>query len=114
MRWALCFAALVGCATAMGESVRTDFATRVQTAQPAIAQCYQAALTQRPTARGMFVVAFEAAPSTGQFVGFVVQRDDIRDPTMGQCVLDALAQLHLAAPLTTRTTTSLPIRFAPQ
>ncbi len=113
MRAAL-LAVLAGCVSAGGENVRADFAARVQTAQPAIAQCYQTALARQPAAQGMIVVAFAAAPSSGQFVDFVVQRDDIRDQAMGQCVLDALAQQRLAAPLTSRTTTTLPIHFAPQ
>jgi hypothetical protein len=110
---ALALAQAAGCATAVGPAVQADMVARQQSAQPAITQCYAKALETNPRLRGVMVIAFAVAPQTGQFVDLAVRRDDLRDPALGQCVFEAIAQLHLASPLTSRTVSSFPIRFAP-
>jgi hypothetical protein len=102
-------------APAVGPGVRADLSARVVSAQPAITQCYANALKARQNLRGIVVLAFAAAPTTGQFVDIIVTRDDLRDPGLDRCVVGAIAQLRLAQPLTTRVAVpGLPIRFTPQ
>jgi hypothetical protein len=106
-------AALAGCVTAIGPGVRADMSAQLASAQPAIAQCYAQALQRRPDARGTLVIAFAAAPSTGQFGELAIVRDQLRDPALNQCVVGVVGQLRMAQPSANRILTSIPVHFEP-
>src|SRR2546425_4256734 len=105
--------ALAACATGGDNAaVRGDIVARVQNAQSPIAACYQNSLNQRHKLRGMMVLKLAAAPTTGQFVDITVQHDEINDPVMKKCVIDALGARRLDKPQSGRVEIpSLPIRF---
>jgi hypothetical protein len=113
------FAALAGCSSSgVGPAVHNDLVARLSTAQPQLSTCYAQLLARRADGRspqGMIVLAFATAPNTGQLVDIVVSHDELRDPTMRQCVISTLSQLHLEQPTSSRVTwPSLPLRFSPQ
>jgi hypothetical protein len=108
---ALCAA---GCGGAgLGAETRADITARMTSAQPPLAACYQAALKTNRKLTGTMVVAFAAAPTTGQFTDIQVTRDEIGDPGVRQCVVDAVGKLKLARPQATRLAISYSIHFAP-
>ncbi len=109
---ALALAAACG-RTGTGGAVRTDITARMQTIQPPIQMCYAVALERNRKLRGMMVVSFRAAPSTGQFDQITVTRDEVGDEQVKKCVVDEVAKLKLAAPQKTAVTVTYPIDFQP-
>jgi hypothetical protein len=108
---ALCAA---GCGGAgLGADTRADISARMTSAQQPIAACYHAGLKTNRKLGGTMVVAFAAAPDTGQFQDIQVTRDELGDPGVRQCVIDAVGKLKLARPQATRLSISYPIHFAP-
>jgi len=108
---ALCAA---GCGGAgLGADTRADISARMTSAQQPIAACYHAGLKTNRKLGGTMVVAFAAAPDTGQFQDIQVTRDELGDPGVRQCVIDAVGKLKLARPQATRLAISYPIHFAP-
>ena len=112
---ALCATILApGCGGAgLGADTRADITARMTSAQPPIAACYQTGLKTNRKLGGTMVVAFAAAPSTGQFTDIQVTRDELGDPGIRKCVIDELGKLKLAKPQATRLSISYPIHFAP-
>jgi hypothetical protein len=112
---ALCAAILApGCGgTGLGADTRADITARMTSAQQPIGACYHAGLKANRKLTGTMVVAFAAAPNTGQFTDIQVTRDDLGDPGIRQCVIDAVGKLKLAKPQATRLSISYPIHFAP-
>lgn len=108
---ALCAAGCGG--TGLGADTRADITARMTSAQPPIAACYQAGLKANRKLVGTMVVAFAAAPNTGQFTEIQVTRDELGDPGVRQCVIDEVGKLKLARPQATRLSISYPIHFAP-
>ena len=107
-------ASLGGCArTGTGGAVRTDITARMQTIQAPIQQCYASALQANRRIRGMMVVNFRAAPSTGQFDQVTIGRDEPGDASLRQCVIEQVSALKLTTPQRTAVTVAYPIRFAP-
>jgi hypothetical protein len=108
---ALCAA---GCGGAgLGADTRADISARMTSAQSPIAACYHAGLKTNRKLVGTIVVAFAAAPDTGQFTDIQVTRDELGDPGVRQCVIEAVGKLKLARPQATRLAISYPIHFAP-
>jgi len=108
---ALCAA---GCGGAgLGADTRADITARMTSAQPPLAACYQAALKTNRKLTGTMVVEFPAARATGQFTDIQVTRDELGDPGVRQCVVDAIGKLKLARPQATRLSISYPIHFTP-
>ncbi|HEX3476492.1 MAG TPA: AgmX/PglI C-terminal domain-containing protein [Kofleriaceae bacterium] len=112
---ALCATILApGCGGAgLGADTRADITARMTSAQPPLTACYQAGLQTNRKLAGTLVVAFAAAPATGQFTDIQVTRDEIGDAAIRQCVIDAVGKLKLARPQATRLSISYPIHFAP-
>lgn len=102
-----------GCAGAsMGPEVRTDIIAQVQSAQPPISTCYQRALDEHKKLKGTMVLQLAAEAKTGQFVDISVKHDELNDPVIKKCVVDALAKLKLTKPQEARIDIpSLPIHF---
>jgi hypothetical protein len=107
-------AVAAGCAgTGMGADTRADITAQMTNAQQPIEGCYQAALKTNRRLQGVMVLAFVAAPDTGQFQEIVVTRDELDDPGVRSCVVEAVGKLKLARPQASRVAISYPIRFAP-
>lgn len=107
---------LVGAAcsrTGTGAGVRADITARMQSVQSPIEQCYARTLQANRKAKGMMVVNFRAAASTGQFDQVNVVRDEPADDALRRCVIEQISQLKLQTPQRTAVTVSYPIRFAP-
>jgi hypothetical protein len=103
-----------GCGGAgLGPEVRADISSRMASAQQPISTCYQAGLKTNRRLAGTMVLAFAAAPDTGQFQDIQVTRDDLGDPGVRQCVVGEVGKLKLAQPQATRLSISYPIRFTP-
>ncbi len=106
--------AIAGCGgTGMGAETRADITARMTSAQQPLESCYQAALKTNRKLKGMFVLAFVAAPDTGQFQELSVTHDELNDPGMRKCVLDEIGKLKLEKPQASRVSISYPLRFAP-
>jgi len=99
--------------TGLGAETRADVTARMTSAQHPIEGCYQAALKGNRKLQGMLVLAFVAAPQTGQFQEIIVTRDELNDPGVVRCVVDEVGKLKLDKPQASRMSISYPIRFAP-
>lgn len=97
-----------------GPGVRNDISTQMQSAQPAFTQCYTTALQSNRKAKGMIVFSFRAAPKTGQFEQITIQRNEVNDNNLQQCVISEIAKLKLATPQKTAVQVpSYPLSFSP-
>lgn len=108
---AICAAGCGG--TGLGPETRADIAARMTSAQQPLSACYQAGLKTNRRLAGTMVLAFAAAPDTGQFQDIQVARDELGDPLVRQCVIEEVGKLKLAKPQATRLSISYPIHFAP-
>jgi hypothetical protein len=98
----------------LGKDVRADIAARMQAAQPDIQVCYATALKDHHKLKGMLVLQFAAAPSTGQFTDITIGHNEINEPGMQQCVIAAVGKQKLDKPQSTRVAVpSQPINFQP-
>jgi len=103
-----------GCGgTGMGADTRADITGRMTTVQQPLQGCYQAALKTNRKLQGTMVLAFVAAPQTGQFQEITVTHDELNDPGMRKCVIDEVSKLKLEKPQASRVSISYPIHFAP-
>jgi hypothetical protein len=103
-----------GCGGAgLGAETRADITARMATVQKPVEACYQAALHNNRKLTGMMVLAFVAAPSTGEFRDITVTHDEVNDPAVRKCVIDEVGKLKLEKPQSTRLSISYPIHFAP-
>jgi hypothetical protein len=106
--------ALTACGgTGLGAETRADISGRMATAQRPLETCYQAALQSNRKLQGMMVLAFVAAPQTGQFQDITITHDEINDPAVRKCVIDEISKLKLEKPQASRVSISYPIHFAP-
>ena len=103
-----------GCKKAgFGPEVRTDVTARMETARPAISECYRKALREDRKLRGMIVVSFVAAATTGQFQAIQILRDDLGHQALSKCVVDEVAALKLETPKSSNVSITYPLDFAP-
>lgn len=110
----LLVSAAAGCGgSGMGKQVRADVTARMQTAEPALASCYGAALQRNRKLRGMLVLSITAEAKTGQFKNVTLTRDELGDTELRKCVLDEIAEQRLEKPQSTNITFTYPLRFAP-
>jgi len=110
----LALVGLAGCSkSGFGENVQKDVIARMESARPSITGCYAEALKIDRKLRGMIVLKFEAAASTGAFTGVQVLRDDMGDPPLQKCVVDAVGSLKLATPQKSKLSITYPLDFAP-
>lgn len=99
--------------TGLGAETRADISARMATVQQPLERCYQAALQHDRKLQGMIVLAFVAAPSTGEFRDITITHDELNDPAVRKCVLDEVGKLKLEKPQGSRVSISYPIHFAP-
>ena len=110
----LSLALAAGCSKAgMGAGVHTDVSARMATIAAPVQMCYAVALEKNRRLKGMMVLSFRAAPSTGQFEQITVTRDDLGDPTVKACVVDAVGKLKLETPQKTAVSVNYPLDFQP-
>lgn len=108
----VCLAACGG--AGLSSDVRTDISARMASAQQPIAACYADALKANRKLRGTMVLAFAAAPKTGQFTEITVGRDDLGDPNLQRCVVGEVGKLKLEKPQSTRIAVpGYPLDFQP-
>jgi hypothetical protein len=93
---------------------RADIAqTLAQTQQP-LAGCYQMALARnRKTPGGFVTVEFIAEAQSGQFKNVLIRRDEVNDPAVRMCIIQAISSLKMAKPPDSNVTISYPFRFTP-
>lgn len=102
------------CAKAgMGANVRNDIVARMWSAQNPISACYAAAVQRNRKLRGQMTVSIVAEPDTGKFTNVVVDRDQVGDLELRQCVVAEVGKLALAQPQKTRVQFQYPIDFQP-
>ncbi len=112
--WLAAAVCAAGCGGAgLGADTSADITAQMTSAQPPLAACYGTGLKANRKLTGTIVVAFAAAPNTGQFTDIQVTRDEVGDPAVRQCVIGELGKLKLAKPQATRLSISYPIHFAP-
>ena len=113
-RRALVLVLVAGCGgSGMSGAVREDVNMRMESARPAITDCYASELKPDRKLRGMMVLQFTAAPKSGRFEGISVIRDDMNDPQLQKCVTDAVGALQLQNPQKTKLSVTYPLDFAP-
>ena len=114
-KYAVLALALAACGGAgLGKDVRADITARISSAQPAIQACYADALKTHHKLHGTLVLAFAAAPTTGQFTDITIQRNELNEPDLQQCVIAEVGKLKLEKPQSTRLAVpSQPINFEP-
>jgi hypothetical protein len=94
-------AGAVGCSSmARGpEQYRDDTQALLDTRQPALKECYDAALKSRPTSEGSVKVRFTVASETGRIVNAKVDEASSTAPeAVRECVLRALDGLAVTPP----------------
>jgi TonB family protein len=106
---------MVGCGgSGMGKAVRKDIVGQMESAKPALSDCYKQALTRDRKSTGTVVVRFKVAADSGQFQNAEVADSSVSDPELEQCVLTKVSALKLAKPQKTVVgVDSYPIRFTP-
>lgn len=97
----------------MGAAVRSDIVGRMQSAETPIATCYAAAVQRNRKLRGLMTLSIVAEPDSGKFTAVVVDRDQVGDPQLRQCVVAEVSKLALASPQKTRVRFQYPIDFQP-
>jgi len=103
-----------GCGgTGLGADTRADITAQMTAAQQPLESCYQAALKSNRKLQGVIVLAFVAAPQTGEFQEITITRDELGDPGVRKCVLDEVGKHKLEKPQGSRVSISYPIHFAP-
>lgn len=106
---------IAGCSKAgTGPGVRTDITARMQSIQAPVQMCYAVALERNRRLKGMMVLSFRAAPSTGQFDQITITRDEVGDPQVRTCVIEQVGKLKLETPQKTAVSVSYPINFQPK
>jgi hypothetical protein len=114
MRHLLPLVLLAGCArSGLSEATSQDIIARMETARPTITECYAQALKIDRKLRGMIVLRFEAAASSGQFSNVTVLRDDMGDTPLQTCVIEAVTALRLSKPQKSKLAVTYPLDFAP-
>lgn len=99
--------------TGTGAGVRKDIVAQMDSAQPAIQECYANTLLLNRKARGMMVLQFRAAPDSGQFDQISVGRDEPNDQNLKKCVIEIVSRLKLKEPQSASVQISYPINFQP-
>jgi hypothetical protein len=104
---------VAACGASQSPELRADIQARMQSAQPAISACYGEALKTNGKLQGVMSLQLIAEPQTGQFKNIIVQRDELQNDQIRQCVVAEVGRLRLAKPVSTSTSFTYPLRFAP-
>jgi hypothetical protein len=111
--YAAVVAALAACKTGSPQQ-RQDIVTAMSSTQQGLSECYQYALARnRQTAGGFVTVEFIAEAGTGQFKNVLIRRDEIKDPVVSQCIVNAVSSMKMAHPPDSQVTIAYAFRFTP-
>jgi hypothetical protein len=104
---------LAACKTGSPQQ-RTDIVAAMSQTQRGLSECYQYALARnRQTPGGFLTVEFIAEAGTGQFKNVLIRRDEINDPVVRQCVVNAVSSQRMAKPPDSNVTIAYAFRFTP-
>jgi len=105
---------VMGCSgSGLGDEVRKDIQTQMDTVRPAITTCYADALKRNRKLQGQMTLAIKTEPDTGKFKEVNVTQNEVQDPALETCVVNQVTALKLQKPTTTAVATDYPIKFAP-
>ena len=111
--FATAIAALAACKTGSPQQ-RQDIVNAMSSTQKGLSECYQYALARnRQTPGGFLTVEFIAEAGTGQFKNVLIRRDEINDPVVRQCVVNAVSSQRMAKPPDSNVTIAYAFRFTP-
>jgi hypothetical protein len=103
---------LAACKTGGSAEVRADIQQQLASTKPDLDNCYQIALARNRHLNGGFItVEFVAEGGTGQFKNVLIRRDEVQDPAVRMCVIQAVSKLKLTKPVDSNTTIPFPFRF---
>ena len=92
--------------------VHNDIQASVNSTKPNLDQCYQIALARnRHLGNGFFTVEALVDGATGQFKNVIVRRDEVQDPAVRQCVIQAVSALQVKPTGQSNTQVSFAFRF---
>ncbi|MBX3157312.1 MAG: AgmX/PglI C-terminal domain-containing protein [Deltaproteobacteria bacterium] len=91
---------------------RTDIANAMATTRDGLNGCYEMALARnRRTPGGFVTVEFVAEAQTGRFKNVLIRRDEVNDPAVRMCVIQAVGSLKMAKPPDSNVTIAYAFRF---
>jgi hypothetical protein len=99
--------------TGLGDAARNDITARMQTVRDPIAACYETRLKANRRLAGTVEVSVVAEAKTGQFTSVRIERDDLGDPDLNDCIVAEVKKLKLDKPTKTQLTFRYPLHFAP-
>ena len=103
--------ALAACKSGPDPMIRTNIAAKIESAKPAITDCFQTSLTTNRKLQGMYVAQM-TVDEQGQFTNVSLRRDEPNDPVLRFCVVQTLAKLRLDKPPGQKVNLdSVPIKF---
>lgn len=105
----------VGACKSGNPHMHDDIMAQMATTKPSLDSCYEVALARnRHLNGGFFTIEFLVDGATGQFKNVIVRRDEVQDPAVRQCVINAVRSLKLAQPSgSTNTEVSYAFKFVP-
>src|SRR4051812_20482669 len=107
----LLLASLAACKSGPDPMIRTNIGAKLDSAKPAITECYQSSLTTNRKLVGMYVAQM-TVDEQGQFTNVSLRRDEPNDPVLRFCVVQTLAKLRLDKPPGAKINLeSVPIKF---
>ncbi len=111
---ALAALALAACSrSGLGDGVRRDISARMTSAQGTLSGCYEQALQERRKLRGIMWLSFDIAAESGRFSNVAITRNEVPNPGLETCVIQAVSGLALAEPQKSVVSVEYPIRFTP-
>ncbi|MBA3549128.1 MAG: AgmX/PglI C-terminal domain-containing protein [Nannocystis sp.] len=105
--------ATAACSKAGSPADRQDVSARMATVVDPIDACYAAALKRDRKLAGVMTLSFVAEAKTGKFINVVVNRDELNDMELQQCVVAEVGKLKLEKPAKTNLAIDYPLEFAP-
>lgn len=110
MGWLL----LAACSgTGLGDAARKDITARMETTRDPIAACYETRLKDNRRLAGTVEVSVTAEAGTGKFINVQIERDDLGDPDLNDCIKLEIGKLKLDKPTKTQLSFRYPLHFAP-
>lgn len=105
--------AVAGCASGGSAEVRADIIAQMATTRTPLDACYENALARNRKLKGMVTIELIAEASTGQFKNVIIRRDEVQDPAVRMCIINAVSKLKLSTPTSSNTQIPYAFRFSP-
>jgi len=111
---ALAALAIAACSrSGLGDGVRRDISARMTSTQGTLSGCYEKALQERRKLNGTMWLSFDIAAESGKFTNVAITRNEVGNPALETCVIQAVSGLALAEPQKSVVSVEYPIHFAP-